>query len=581
MLLGHNLDSEAAFLKTLKRDGEGTTGNPTWRELKELDPTHLDAPPRPVLQQRVTIRARFTAAFLVVSLAGLLLVAALLLISRRNLRRVEAIVQVYDVIEHQSLKLSLDLLVMSDAIRGFLVNPQDAGERERKRSADREFTRDVARIRALSPGASITALIGAAEKMDIEDLDRLEDRILDLAAAGKGAEALHAYSSEYLPLREKQIELIDSAKELAILAKQGALEEVRDEDRRGLLFAAGLFAAAVVVSALAILFLRRSVIAPLARAASAAAAARDGDLSVRLELGGRHDEIGALSRALDGFLDSLQETGMLAHAIAAGDLLVQVKPRSDRDELGHALKHMVQSLARARSELIERERLAALGELCASIAHEVRNPLGVIFNAVSGLRRLLERRGDVALLLDIIGDEADRLNRMVADLLNYGRPVRPDLEPLFLGSLLEEAVAAARQQTGPATEGVQTVFEIESGSETLRADARLLRQALINLFLNAYQAMPHSGMLEIRASRIEAHGSAVSEVHIKDTGVGIPRELRAKIFQPFFTTKAMGTGLGLAVAKRIIEGHGGSIELAEAAEGAEFCIRLPQESTLG
>jgi signal transduction histidine kinase len=530
-----------------------------------------------VLQYRVTIRARFTFAFLVVSLAGLLLAAALLLISRRNLRRVEAIVQVYDVIEHKSLKLSLDLLVMSDAIRGFLLNPQDSAEHARKLRADEQFTRDITEIRALSPGPEITRLIEAAQRMDAESLDRLEDRVLELAAAGKGDDARHVYSSEYLPLRGRQIDLIGQVEDQAALAQRNALNEMRDEDRRGLWLAAALFACAIAVSALAALYLSRSVVAPLARAAATANAAREGDWSVRVALGRRPDEIGALSRALDSFLDSLQETGRLANEIASGDLKIQVRPRSERDQLGHALERMVDSLARAQKELIDRERLAALGELSASVAHEVRNPLGVIFNSVGSLRRLLKPRGDVALLLDIVGEEADRLNRMVADLLDYARPVRPDLEPLPLRPLVGEAVAAARQQIGPAAEGVKSILNIEPGAEMLRADARLLRQALINLFLNAYQAMPRSGMLEVRASRVERDHSAVSELHIKDTGVGIPADVREKIFQPFFTTKAMGTGLGLAVVRRIIEGHGGSIELAATEGGTDFRIELPLE----
>ena len=233
-------------------------------------------------------------------------------------------------------------------------------------------------------------------------------------------------------------------------------------------------------------------------------------------------------------------------------------------------------LARAQKELVDRERLAALGELSASIAHEVRNPLGVIFNSVGSLRRLLKPRGDVALLIDIVGEEADRLNRMVGDLLDYSRPVRPALEPLPLRPLIQEALDAARQQIGAAAEGVKDVLTVAAGAETLRADGRLLRQALINLFLNAYQAMPRSGTLTVQASRAQG-GVPLAEIEIQDTGGGVPVEARQKIFQPFFTTKAMGTGLGLAVVRRIIEGHGGTIELASAGAGARFSLRLPLE----
>ena len=232
-------------------------------------------------------------------------------------------------------------------------------------------------------------------------------------------------------------------------------------------------------------------------------------------------------------------------------------------------------LAHAQKERVDRERLAALGELSASIAHEVRNPLGVIFNAVGSLRRLLKPAGDVALLIDIVGEEADRLNRMVGDLLDYSRPVRPALEPLPLRPLLQEALQYARQQVGPAAEGVRDALAVDAGAETLRADGRLLRQALVNLFLNAYQAMPRGGTLSVRAAPLQHEGTAQAAIVIQDTGGGVPAEARQKIFQPFFTTKAMGTGLGLAVVRRIVEGHGGTIELASAGSGAEFVLRLP------
>ena len=238
------------------------------------------------------------------------------------------------------------------------------------------------------------------------------------------------------------------------------------------------------------------------------------------------------------------------------------------------LRRSYAELERTQKELIDRERLAALGALSASIAHEVRNPLGVIFNSVGSLRRLLKPQGDVSLLLDIVGEEADRLNRMVGDLLDYSRPVRPALEPLPLSPLIHEAVAAARLQAGAPAEAVQVKVRVAAEAATVRADARLLRQALVNLFLNAHQAMPRGGILEVSAARRDGQ----AEIAIRDSGSGIVPEAREKIFQPFFTTKAMGTGLGLAVVKRIVEGHGGSVELAEGGPGAEFRLRLPLDA---
>ena len=235
------------------------------------------------------------------------------------------------------------------------------------------------------------------------------------------------------------------------------------------------------------------------------------------------------------------------------------------------LRQSYAQLERTQKELIDRERLAALGELSASIAHEVRNPLGVIFNSVGSLRRLLKPQGDVSMLLDIVGEEADRLNQMVGDLLDYSRPVRPALEPVPLRPILEEALSSAQQQAGQPADRVKPRLRVASSAATVRADPRLLRQALINLFVNALQAMPRGGHLEVRASSADRE----AEIVINDTGPGIPQELRARIFQPFFTTKATGTGLGLAVVKRIVEGHGGTIEVGDVSTGAEFRLRLP------
>jgi signal transduction histidine kinase len=248
--------------------------------------------------------------------------------------------------------------------------------------------------------------------------------------------------------------------------------------------------------------------------------------------------------------------------------------------LNEAWRSSNDELRRTQKELIARERMAALGELSASIAHEVRNPLGVIFNSVGSLRRILKPQGSAAQLLGIIDEEADRLNRMVGDLLDYSRPVQPALEPVPLRPLLEQAIAAARQQAGPQADGVVPEVEVADEAATVRADERLLRQALVNLFLNAYQAMPREGRLYVRASRGALDGRPCAEIVVRDTGPGIPAEMVSKIFQPFFTTKATGTGLGLAVVRRIVEGHGGAIELGPGP-GAEFTLRLPLEGQAG
>jgi signal transduction histidine kinase len=226
-------------------------------------------------------------------------------------------------------------------------------------------------------------------------------------------------------------------------------------------------------------------------------------------------------------------------------------------------------LARAQQQLIQRERLAALGELSAVVAHEVRNPLGVIFNSLGSLRRLLRPTGDAKTLFDIVDEEADRLNRIVGDLLDFARPSTPELRPELLERVVEDAVVAAIAQQGAR---IEVARELDPAVPPVAMDARLVRQAVLNVAVNAVQAMPRGGRITIRMRR--EGDQALLE--IEDSGAGIPDEVKGRIFEPFFTTKASGTGLGLAVVKRIVEGHGGAVSVRSApGTGAVFALRFP------
>ncbi|XXF79154.1 ATP-binding protein [Myxococcaceae bacterium GXIMD 01537] len=233
-------------------------------------------------------------------------------------------------------------------------------------------------------------------------------------------------------------------------------------------------------------------------------------------------------------------------------------------------------LAATRAEMVKRERLAALGELSAIVAHEVRNPLGVIFNAVASMRRLLKPEGDAAMLLDILSEESDRLNRMVADLLDYTRPREPVLQPEDLGRVLQEALEAARIQGGAVDRPVRMEIDVEPGLPPVPMDRRLIRQALVNVAVNALQSMPNGGLLRVLARRDASVGREHLRIDVVDQGPGIPAELVHRVFEPFFTTKAQGTGLGLAVVKRILEEHRGEIAVdSTPGRGTTFTFRLP------
>jgi two-component system sensor histidine kinase HydH len=242
------------------------------------------------------------------------------------------------------------------------------------------------------------------------------------------------------------------------------------------------------------------------------------------------------------------------------------------------LRRSYSALARAQAQLVERERLAAIGELAAVVAHEVRNPLSVIFNSLVSLRRLIKLEGNAKMLLDIVNEESDRLNRIVSDLLDYARPVVLNLRKEPLARLIDDVVATALSANDG---GIRLERDISADLPDVPMDARLLRQAMLNIAINAVQAMSHGGTLVVRARQQLSKDGALLLIEVGDTGPGIPRELRQRIFEPFFTTKSTGTGLGLAVVKRIIESHRGAISVrSEAGLGTTFTIRLPLEHNM-
>jgi signal transduction histidine kinase len=255
-------------------------------------------------------------------------------------------------------------------------------------------------------------------------------------------------------------------------------------------------------------------------------------------------------------------------------LLERARLSDETNRLYGDLKRSYDQLARTQAELVRHERLAALGELAAVMAHEVRNPLGVIFNSLTTLKRLLKPTGDSEMLLNMVGEEADRLNRIVGDLLDFVRPFDLAKKPIAIEPVVTGAVHAAAQSLASANVRVATEFPREL--PPFPADAHLLKQALVNLVVNAVQAMPRGGVVVVRARMEPRPEGAWLRIEVQDDGVGLTPRAAEKMFQPFFTTKATGTGLGLAVVKRIVDGHQGEITAtANEGRGTTFTVRLP------
>ncbi len=231
--------------------------------------------------------------------------------------------------------------------------------------------------------------------------------------------------------------------------------------------------------------------------------------------------------------------------------------------------------SRLYQRMKERDRLAALGEMAAGLAHEIRNPLGAIKASAQFLAEPSPRDEPTSTeFLDIIVEEVDRLNRVVSSFLDYARPSQlGDTSPIDVNATVRRTVQLLGPQFGA---GIEASVDLASELPSVRIDAERLRQVVINLALNAVQAMEGQGRVEVRTRSVEREGKPWVEVHVADTGPGIPQKVLKNLFVPFVTTKDRGTGLGLAISQRIVNAAGGHIEpRSSAGIGTTFVVRLP------
>ncbi len=241
--------------------------------------------------------------------------------------------------------------------------------------------------------------------------------------------------------------------------------------------------------------------------------------------------------------------------------------------LAHRLRVAGGDLALAEARAEEAERLAGLGRLAAGLAHEIRNPLGGIAGSIELLRTSPGLSEEDRKLCEIIQREADRLNDLVGDMVELARPRAPHLQDIDVAELATDVVVLA----GRSGRGgdVRVRYEGER-SARIRADPAQVRQVLWNLVRNAVQASTAGDEVRVR---VAAAPEGELAIEVSDRGVGIPPEAREKIFDAFFTTRSHGTGVGLAVVKRIVEGHGWRIEV-EGVEGVTFRVVVPREARL-
>ncbi len=219
------------------------------------------------------------------------------------------------------------------------------------------------------------------------------------------------------------------------------------------------------------------------------------------------------------------------------------------------------------------DRLATIGRLAANIAHEIRNPLASLSGAIEVLTRELPRDGTHDRLVEIVLRESDRLNRIVKDFLEYARPAPLHPLPVNVGEILDEVLLLLEHRRLPPDLKVRREYD---GTISALLDPQQFRQAIWNLCINAVEAVPEGGELRIGAGVVSHGGARKLEVWVADTGTGIDPESLPHIFEPFFSTKPEGSGIGLALVHRVVQDHGGDVEVrSEPGAGTTFTLRVP------
>ncbi len=298
----------------------------------------------------------------------------------------------------------------------------------------------------------------------------------------------------------------------------------------------------------------RTVTRPVRELVRGAQALEGGDLEYPLALGAR-DEMGYLARALDRMRASLKQK------------------LDELSALNRDLAHNMQELREAQETLVRNEKLAATGTLVAQLSHELNNPIHNLQTCLEVIRRRAPAGDDRQQFIDMAQSEIARMARLTRQLLDFHRPTQLAYSVVDLESVVRDTLAMCDGQLEAAH--VRATFEAEPGLAPIEVSPDHLKQVLLNLVLNAIDAMPQGGALQVRLDACDEWYA----IAVRDTGVGIKPEHRTKIFDAFFTTKGAvsGVGLGLSVSWGIVREHGGRIDVADAPGGGTlFTVRLPR-----
>ena len=417
-----------------------------------------------------------------------------------------------------------------------------------------------------SPAAPIDSLTDANDRFAAAGR-----RTLDLYESGAIQQAVELHLSEEIPISHELAAATQSMTRAA--NREWAEANAKFDSNRGFLTRiVWSFSGLSVALALFLgLVMSWSFVRPVRQIGYVLARVAAGDFTQRVKVPNR-DELGSLGADVNSMS---QRLASLYNDLEESNRSLEDRVRRRTDDLEKAYDELV----KAQRQVTTSEKLAAIGQMSAGVAHDLRNPLGAIKNAAYIMEKTLKGGAKGAAdpklrtYLDVIQDQVARSDRVINDLLSFARVGAPVLSPTRMNSVIDGALG-----TFVIRDDVTLLNTVDSDLGTVMADEEQLQRVFLNLANNAQEAMPGGGELTVSGARRDGH----VEVSFADTGGGIPKENLDKIFDPLFTTKPEGTGLGLAVCQEIVDKHGGSILVTNNAGpegGATFVVTLPALSS--
>jgi two-component system NtrC family sensor kinase len=377
------------------------------------------------------------------------------------------------------------------------------------------------------------------------------------------------YVSGYLPI-------LDGAENRIGMLYVGFLEQPYDALKKTTFLAILVaFIVVLLVSIPFFLWIARGIFSPLEAMTQTIKRVEAGDLDARIAISKSNDEIGDVARHLDGLLELVQSRD--------GELRKAAEQLNHRvDERTQALQHANERLEATFKQLVTSEKLAAIGVLTAGVAHEINNPVAVIQGNMEIVRSEVDlKTTDLATEFDLIDEQVHRINAIVGKLLQFARPSEfsGDKDSVDVVRLLDDCVDLASHVLNQSDITLKRDFDAVPHVHFNKVE---FQQVIINLLVNAAQAMPKGGVLTLRVSNVEKDGRAGVQITVQDTGFGINQKSLGQVFDPFFTSKmAVGTGLGLSISRSLVDHTDGQIWAeSEVGVGSVFFVWIPGRDIL-